>query len=370
MRGGYLVIGIVIMSFNSLYQYSWNVFEPLLKTGLNVSLVQIELAFTLFAIFSTGFQGIGGYFADRNGPRNIGILSALLSATGFIGTSFIHSLYLFYILWSLGSIGEGILYGIATNLAVKWFRGRRGFAVGFVSLGFGLGAAIANIFIARAVSFRTPMLIIGVAEIILLPALLIMAKYPESGTMTGEKTSKNLRNKRFWILYMSFILGSVPLIVVSASFGYLGETLPLFEFTVLVSMFPLLSGVSRPILGYVSDVIGRIKVVMVIDLFLILGSVFLILHEYLFAIVFIGFFGGAMISMYFSLVGDIFGSKFSTANNGVFYTGKAISGFLGSTLFASLFILDHGLSFVFVLVASVAAIFFLIVSIPGKKINV
>jgi OFA family oxalate/formate antiporter-like MFS transporter len=370
VKKGFLIIGIVIMSFNSLYQYSWNAFEPLLKTGLNVSLVQVEVAFTLFAIFSTGFQGIGGYFADKNGPRNIGIISAILSATGFLGTSFVHNLYFFYVVWSLGSIGEGILYGISTNLAVKWFKGRRGFAVGFVSLGFGLGAALANIFIARAISFRTPMLIIGIAEILILPILLMKTKYPESEKLTGEKTSKNLKNKRFWILYISFILGAVPLIVVSASFGYLGETLPLLEFTILVSLFPLLSGVSRPILGYISDLIGRIKVVMLIDIFLILGSIFLIIRLYVFAIIFIGFFGGAMISMYFSLVGDIFGSKFSTANNGVFYTGKAISGFMGSILFAALFIFSHELSFIFVLISSIGAILFLAASIPGKRIKV
>ncbi|MEM0140102.1 MAG: OFA family MFS transporter [Ferroplasma sp.] len=367
MRRGYLIMGIIIMSFNSLYQYSWNAFEPLLKTGLDVSLVQIEVAFTLFAIFSTGFQGIGGYFADKNGPRNIGVLSAILSASGFIGTSFVHSLYLFYILWSIGSIGEGILYGIATNLGVKWFSGRRGFAVGFVSLGFGLGAAVANIFIVQAVSFRLPMLIIGLAEIIILPALLVLAKYPPSEKLTGLSTYKSMRNRRFWILYISFILGAIPLIVVSASFGYLGKKLPLVEFALLVSLFPLLSGVSRPILGYISDLLGRIKVVFIIDIFLVIGSIFLILRMYIPAIVFIGFFGGAMISMYFSLVGDIFGSKFSTANNGVFYTGKAISGFLGSTIFAALFIFDHEISFIFVLIASMMAIFFLIAASPKKS---
>ncbi len=361
-------MGIVIMSFNSLYQYSWNTFEPLLKTGLNVTLVEIQVAFTLFAIFSTGFQGIGGYFADKNGPRNIGILSAVLASSGFIGTSFINNLYLFYIFWSIGSIGEGILYGLATNMAVKWFTGRRGFAVGFVSLGFGLGAAVANIFIARAVNFREPMLIIGVTEIIILPLLLIKAKYPENTKLTGEKTGKNLKNKRFWILYMSFILGTIPLIVISASFGYLGSSLPLFEFTILVSLFPLLSGVSRPILGYISDSLGRTKMVLIIDIFTIIGAVFLLLRIYVVAIILIGFFGGSMISMYFSLIGDVFGSRFSTANNGVFYTGKAISGFLGSAVFAALFIISHETSFIFVLISAIFAIAFLLLSIPKNKV--
>ncbi|KPV47603.1 MULTISPECIES: OFA family MFS transporter [Acidiplasma] len=355
------------MSFNSLYQYSWNVFEPLLKTGFNVSIVYIQVAFTLFAIFSTGFQGIGGYFADKNGPRNIGIISAILSAVGFIGTSLINNIFLFYLLWSLGSIGEGILYGISTNLAVKWFKGKRGFAVGFVSLGFGMGAAVANIFIAKAVTFRTPMLIIGIAEIVILPLLMSIAKYPESKELSGEKTSKNLRNKKFWILYVSFILGGVPLLVISASFGYIGKNLPLYEFTLLVSLFPLLSGISRPILGYISDYIGRIKSVFIIDIFLTAGSIFLILKIYAISIILIGFFGGSMISMYFSLVGDIFGSRFSTANNGVFYTGKAISGFIGSTLFAAIFILYRDKSFYFVLISSLFAILFLILSMRKEN---
>ncbi|WP_287954675.1 OFA family MFS transporter [Acidiplasma sp.] len=367
MRRGFLAIGIIVMSFNSLYQYSWNVFEPLLKTGFNVSIVYIQVAFTIFAIFSTGFQGIGGYFADKNGPRNIGIISAILSAVGFIGTSLINNIFLFYLLWSLGSIGEGILYGISTNLAVKWFKGKRGFAVGFVSLGFGMGAAVANIFIAKAVTFRTPMLIIGIAEIVILPLLMSIAKYPESKELSGEKTSKNLRNKKFWILYVSFILGGVPLLVISASFGYIGKNLPLYEFTLLVSLFPLLSGISRPILGYISDYIGRIKSVFIIDIFLTAGSIFLILKIYAISIILIGFFGGSMISMYFSLVGDIFGSRFSTANNGVFYTGKAISGFIGSTLFAAIFILYRDKSFYFVLISSLFAILFLILSMRKEN---
>ncbi len=370
MKRGYLITGIIIMSFNSLYQYSWNTFEPLLKSGLNVTLVEIQIAFTLFAIFSTGFQGIGGYFADKNGPRNIGILSAIFASSGFIGTSFIHSLYLFYFFWSLGSIGEGILYGLAANLAVKWFKGKRGFAVGFVSLGFGLGAAIANIFIARAVSFRTPMLIIGIVEIIVLPLLLIRVKYPESDQMAGEKTVKNLKNKTFWVLYISFILGAMPLIVISASFGYLGSALPVFEFTVLVSLFPLLSGVSRPILGYVSDSLGRPRMVLIIYIFTILGAIFLLLRSYVIAIILIGFFDGSLISMYFSLIGDIFGPRFSTANNGVFYTGKAISGFLGSTVFAALFIISHETSFIFVLVSAIVAVLFLLLSMAKKVFRV
>lgn len=370
MKKGFLVIGILIMSMNSLYQYSWNVFEPLLKTGLGVTLIQVQVGFSLFAIFSTGFQGVGGYFADKNGPRNIGIISSILSAAGFLGTSVSGNLAMFYIFWSLGSIGEGILYGIATNLAVKWFKENRGLAVGFVSFGFGLGAAVANIFLLKATSFREPMLIIGLTELILFPILLSKVRYPEK-QVTGDRPSRNLRNRRFWILYVSFVLGAVPLIVISSSFGILGKRIPILEFTILVSLFPLLSGISRPILGFFSDRIGRIRMVSIIDIFLIIGSLLLLNGCLLESIVLIGFFGGSMISQYMSLIGDIFGTKFSTSNNGVFYTGKAISGFIGSAFFSALFIVNETESLQFILICVVVALGFLLLSTyekgrPGK----
>lgn len=365
-RRFYLAIGLIVMSFNSLYQYSWNVFEPLLVSGFDTRLLEIQVAFTLFAIFSTVSQGPGGYIADRYGPRRIGIIAAILSASGFLGTSFLHDLTSFYVLWSLGSVGEGILYGIATNLAVKWFVGSRGIAVGTISLGFGVGASVANVFIVRFGEFRTPMLIIGLLEIIILPILMSLTRYPEQSTISGRTPFATITDGRYWILYVSFVLGSIPLIVIASSFGFIGKSLPLYEFTILISIFPLLSGISRPILGYISDFIGRTKTLIIIDISIIVGALFLVLRIFPVSIVLIGFFGGSMISMYFALIGDVFGSKFSTSNNGIFYTGKAISGFLGSAVFALIFVISIEISFNFVLVSSILALVFLLLSVPRQ----
>jgi OFA family oxalate/formate antiporter-like MFS transporter len=365
-RRFYLAIGLIVMSFNSLYQYSWNVFEPLLVSGFDTRLLEIQVAFTLFAIFSTVSQGPGGYIADRYGPRRIGIIAAILSASGFLGTSFLHDLTSFYVLWSLGSVGEGILYGIATNLAVKWFVGSRGIAVGTISLGFGVGASVANVFIVRFGEFRTPMLIIGLLEIIILPILMSLTRYPEQSTISGRTPFATITDGRYWILYVSFVLGSIPLIVIASSFGFIGKSLPLYEFIILISIFPLLSGISRPILGYISDFIGRTKTLIIIDISIIVGALFLVLRIFPVSIVLIGFFGGSMISMYFALIGDVFGSKFSTSNNGIFYTGKAISGFLGSAVFALIFVISIEISFNFVLVSSILALVFLLLSVPRQ----
>ncbi len=365
-RQRFIVIGLTVMLFNSLYQYSWNALEPLFKEGFNVSLVQVELAFTLFTIFSTGFQTIGGHFADKEGPRRIGVISAVLASLGFLGTSVSTSIYEFYLWWSLGSIGEGILYGIASNLAVKWYPDRRGFATGLVSLGFGVGASVINPLIETFSSFREPALFIGLAEVVTIPALMWFAEYPRK-QVSGETPKDLLRTWGWWTLYLSFVLATVPLTVMSSSLTYLGRTLPPQYLAVLISLFPFMSGISRPIIGHLSDKIGRVRSVAMTDLMMFIGSLFLMVGLLPISSVIIGFFGGSTITLYFSLVGDLFGSKYSTSNNGVLYTGKAIAGVLGGVLFSYLFLTSRFGSFLYVSVTSIAGLALLYLSVIAVR---
>lgn len=366
-REKYIVIGLTAMLFNSLYQYSWNALEPLFKKGFNVSIVEIEVAFTLFTIFSTTFQTVGGYFADTKGPKIVGIFSSILSALGFLGTSFSPTVYFFYIFWSLGSIGEGILYGIATNLAIKWYQDRRGFATGLVSLGFGVGASLTNPIIASFTNFREITLLIGLVELIILPTLLSFSKYPAKG-LTGNTPKEILVSPKWWLIYFSFVTAAVPLTVISSSLSVIGRTLPIQDLVILISLFPFMSGISRPILGHVSDKIGRAKTVLLVDILVTFGALLLTINLIGPSVLVIGFFGGSMITLYFSLVGDIFGSKFSTSNNAFLYTGKAIAGIMGSVIFSYLFLTMPEVSRLYTLICGITGALLLVIAIPRKEI--
>lgn len=323
------------MCFNSLYQYSWNALEPLLKEGFNVSLVQIALGFTLFSIFSSGFQPVGGHFADKNGPRKIGLISAILSAIGFLGTYFSPNIYFFYLVWSLGSIGEGILYGIAANLAMKWFRDKMGFATGIVSMGFGLGSAIANPFISLAENYRTVTLTIGLIEVILLPLLLYFSEYPQN--LAGQAPKQVILSLKFWLIYISFVGAVTPLTVMSSELPVLGKNLPQQELIALISILPLLSGGLRPLFGFIADRLGIVKTTLLLNIIITIGASFLLLNQLPISVVLIGFAGGSMITLYFNVSGEIFGTRFSTINSGILYTGKALGGALGSVIFAIIY---------------------------------
>jgi len=347
-----LVIGFVIMCFNSLYQYSWNALEPLIRREMGISIVQASIGFALFNIFSSLFQPLGGHFADKYGPRRVGVLASFLSALGFLGAALSPSILAFYAVWSLGSVGEGILYGIAANLAIKWFRERMGVATGLVSVGFGLGSAIANPMIVATGSFRESTLIIGLTEVIVLPTLLSLVDYPRG--LSGRSPSDVTVNMKFWLIYFSFVGSVTPLIVLSSSLQTLGVHLSRGETTLLISLLPLLSGLARPIFGYIGDRLGIVRTVLLLNLMIIMGSLTIPLGRLDLATILIGFSGGSLITLYFNVTSEVFGTRFSTVNTGILYTGKALAGVLGSAVFSYLYSMNLTVSEIYVICCAIA----------------
>ena len=368
-KSRYLLLGFVIMCFNSLYQYSWNLLEPLFRTGFSASLVQVELGFTLFTISSTLTQPLGGYVADREGPKRVGIIASMLSALGFLGTSFSNDLSQFYVAWTLGSVGEGILYSIAANLAVKWFRERRGLATGMVTLGFGLGATLANPFLAQVSTFREATLPIGLTEVVSLPLLLYFSDYPK-GMETGRTPLELLKTSDWWLIYFSYIFVNVPILVYSSSLVEIASPLPRGELVLLLSLFPLVSGVGRPILGYLSDLMGRIRTAVMVQVVIALGFSLVIRNLVFPSVIVVGLFSGSTLPIYFSLVGDLFGVKYSTSNNALLYTGKAVIGVLGGVVFAYLYSSSPSTALVYVLGCVILGTLLFLVLIAKNRMRV
>ncbi|MGC8613147.1 MAG: MFS transporter [Conexivisphaera sp.] len=336
-----LAAGFTIMAFNSIYQYSWNAMEPLISRGLSAGFQEVQVAFTMFVVASTAFQLVGGAVADHVGPRGISIAAAVMSAAGFLGTSASLSVPEFYAFWALGSAGEGILYGIASNVALKWFGGRRGAAVGLVSLGFGVGGALANPFIVSVGDFRRAALTIGLIEIVALPALAATISYPRG--LRGARTTEVVRDSSWWLIYASYVLAAVPLLAFSSSLTAMARTTGVegLELTAAISAFPLASGAGRPLLGVISDRMGTIRLLMISAIMMALGSAMIPVGLVLEGSLLVGLFGGALVPLYFSAVSEIYGGAYSTTNTAVLYTGKAVAGVLGGSIFA--IVLEHGL---------------------------
>jgi len=338
MRRGFIIVqGLLPMMLISVYQYSWNLLMKPLMNSLNVNLPAIQVSYSLFVLFSTISQVLGGYIADSRGPRLIGVIGGALAGLGMITASMVSNIAQFYILWSIGSIGVGFVYGVSINLGVKWFSGSRGLATGLINMGFGIGASLFNPAISILISrgeYKFSMVLLGVLMLIVIMPLMATAKYPPTST-------KRIRFSEippgFWLILASFSLMGIPLQLASSSLSVIGEGYGYLIVAAASSLLPLFSGIGRPIIGSISDKLGRRRTILAVGLVLTVFTMILAIRSpiaYITSTVAIGILGGSLITLFASLIGDEYGIGSSTFLFGILYNGKFVSALIGSVAFA------------------------------------
>ncbi|RPE04436.1 MFS transporter [Candidatus Pantoea deserta] len=148
MRKNYRVVIALLLFFAGMLNYldraALSVMAPLIKTDLHINDAEMGILFSCFFIGYCAFCFLGGWAADRFGPRRVyawaaGVWSLFCGATALV-TGFTHLL----IVRMLFGIGEGPM-GTTTNKSIaNWFpKKETGRAVGFTNAGQPLGAAIA-----------------------------------------------------------------------------------------------------------------------------------------------------------------------------------------------------------------------------------
>ena len=129
----HLILGLMCMMYFIAYidRVNISIIAPMLKEEMAFTPTQLGLVFSAFAYPYAAMQILGGWFADKYGPRLVlGILSTIWAiATILCGFSWgLWSLIMFRIL--LG-IGEGGAFPAATRSFTYWMPAtERGFAQG------------------------------------------------------------------------------------------------------------------------------------------------------------------------------------------------------------------------------------------------
>ncbi len=380
-RWGLILSAFVIMMVISIYQYSWFLFAYALQKQYHWELSTIGLTFTVFTYAATFIQPFSGYIADSYGPRRVAMAASVLAGLGLILASTSGSPIRFYLYYGLGGIGVGILYGISTACAIKWFPDRRGFATGLVVFGFGAGTAVFNLFIQRLLETKgleSTLIYLGIAMLIILIPLSQFYKYPQESAISRQpggtvplpssdyKPAQMLQTYQWYLIYFSFMFTVSIVLMFGAQMKMVAKefNLPPAYFSVLLVLFPLGNGLSRVVSGFLSDKIGREKTMVIFYSLLglsILCFVTLAQIPFLFVtIVFIAaLLGGAPFALYPATIGDYYGSRYSTTNYGITYTAKAFAGLISGWLSGYLFMQFGSFrpALVFVAICSLLAAF-------------
>ena len=345
-------------------QYAWTLFTTDLTKAFHARLDAVQWTLTFFIIAQTALFPVNAYLIDRFGPRLMITLAGVLVGIGWVGAGLVNSLPALYIVYAIGGIGAGAVYGGSIGVAMKWFPDRRGLCVGVVAGSYGFGTALTTLPISYLIDHRgyqSAFLVFGAIQgfIVLIAAQFLRMPpldwAPPGWEQIKAKVQKRvyqsscecrpaemLRSGSFYLLYLMMTLVTASGLMLSAqlkpiavSYGY-DKIALLSGFTVLtltLSLNQVLNGSARPFFGWVSDRIGRydtMAIVFVLEAITIVLLTLVVGRPYLFiatsALMFFAW--GDIYSLFPAAIADIFGSKHATTNYGIQYTAKGLGSIL------------------------------------------
>jgi OFA family oxalate/formate antiporter-like MFS transporter len=337
-------------------QYGWTLFVNPMHDANHWNRTAIQVAFTILIFVNTWLAPFEGWLVDRYGPRPVVMAGGIFAAASWVGNSRAESLHALYLSAVIGGLALGCVFGTCMGTALKWFPDKRGLASGIIAGGYGLGAAATSAPLSIAIrsqgyryTFFTFGLIQGIG-ILVLGALLIKPlvhtaalKKPKTIHHGPElKPAQTIRTGVFWLTYVVYLLIAFGGMVMTAQLGpiardfglenrmitLLGVTAPVLTLAISIDNFA--NGITRPIAGFVSDIIGRENMMLLmfsLEAVALAGVAFLGRTP----LGFVGFaaltflFWGEIFVIFPAICGDSFGIENAAANNGLLYTAKGTS---------------------------------------------
>ena len=358
-----MAVAALLMGAAGSYQFLWSSFRYPLGAHLGASGSALGLAFTLYAITQSLSQFPAGLLRDARGPKLPLLIGGTLGALGFIGTSWADALGHLYLFYAIGGAGAGVVYTVAINTPVKWFRRQRGLAAGVVAMFFGAGSAFLVPWVRSAgLDALVPLgVLFGIA------ALVALAVLRDPGSLPSDVDNRDsdldptkppdiqddpdfhwrdvLKTWQFWLLYAVFIVvNGVGLMLISKSVSFASALgFPAQIATSSAALIALADGTGLVSLGWLSDKLGRERTAALalvgcglsISIGVVAGM------QSLQSVFLIGmggalFFRSSAFAIYPSLIGDYYGARDSSSSYALLYTAKLWGGLLGGAVSALL----------------------------------
>jgi MFS transporter, OFA family, oxalate/formate antiporter len=370
MRWRHLVLGIVCMVMIANLQYGWTLFVLPLHRAHGWAVATIQVSFAIFVALETWPTPIVGRIVDslgpKWGPRAMMSVGGALVALGWIIEGFAASLASLYRGGALTGLGGGAVYATAVGNAIKWFKDRRGLAVGLTAAGFGAGAALTIIPIRLVLAtdgVTAAFFWVGLIQgaVILGAAQFVRAPYPgEAPAVSQVRVRQSARSSTtfemlgapaFWVLYLLFLLMAAGGPMTAANLAMIARSYGVAETTILLGATALsvglifanvMNGAARPLFGWVADHIGHSTTMTIAFGLGALAYLLMTLagrdpwgFVLLAGVIFLCW--GEIFSLFPAMCTDLFGQKYATTNLSCLYTSKGAAGFLvplGSLLVA------------------------------------
>ncbi len=343
-------------------QYGWTVFVDPIGKQNGWGRAAIQVSFTTFVLLETWLVPFEALLVDKHGPRVMVAIGGVLCGLAWVMDSMANTLPMLYLAGAVAGVGAGIVYGTCVGNALKWFGSRRGLAAGLTAAGFGAGAALTVVPLMNMIAssgYQHTFLVFGIIQgAIVVIASMFLVRPPASKPaealpdehviMQGRREyapTDVLRSPVFYVMYLMFVLvatGGLTAVAQLAPIAkdfyidtipvsLIGLTMPALTFA--LSIDRVMNGITRPLMGYISDRVGRENTMFVA--FLLEGiGIFALMKFGTSPVAFVILSGcvffawGEIYSIFPATTRDHFGQKFATTNYGMLYTAKGTAALL------------------------------------------
>src|SRR5689334_11620788 len=214
-------MGIVCMAMIANLQYGWTLFVDPIDAKYHWGRSSIQVAFTIFVFAETWLVPVKAWFVDRHSPRLVATVGGVLVAIAWSINAYADSLTLLYLGAAVGGAGAAAVYGTCVGNALKWFPHRRGFAAGCTAAGFGAGAALTVVPIAKMIAtsgYQSAFLTFGLIQGGVVLVLSFFLRKPSVAVAAPRKSLRlpqsqvdrtpreAVRTPVFWIMYAMFVM--------------------------------------------------------------------------------------------------------------------------------------------------------------------
>lgn len=322
-------------------EYGWS--RTVVTSGNAVGKLLVGPLFGFFA----------GWMIDRYGPRRLMISGSLMMGVSLIGLSFSSTLPMFYMFWVFNALGYVCGGPLPCQVLVsRWFDKNRGKAMGIAYLGIGTGGALVPLLSAgleKQYGWHLALGALGVLIVLIALPMAYFIKEPKQKT-EGKKAGETmvpigniLKNPYFYLLAIGSMscMGAVGGISQHIKY-YLNDLhFTQSEAAHVMSLVLLFSLGGRVLMGWLSDLIHR-KYVMILIYLLVAVSIPLLLipdffgRIYLFSILFgIGLGGNYMIIPL--MAADLFGVRALGRTMGIILVADGVAESLFPMLVGALY---------------------------------
>lgn len=362
-RWSQLLFSIACMMAIASPQYVWALFTTPLLARFGVSLAALQVTFTILVVIQTFFSPLQGFLVDRFGSRLLLSIGAIVTGLSWVLSASANNLYELYLGYGLlGGLGTGIVYvGVIGHIA-RWFPDKRGFALGMVAAGYGMGAIITTFPISsslESLGYTKTLTIFGLiigamgfmsAQGIRKPGETAVLDAASESETVDLKPKEMLKEPIFWIMFSMMAMMSTSGLMVISQMGAFAKDFGVSNALVFgMAALPLAltidrvtNGLTRPFFGWLSDATGRENTMAVafgMEALAMMAWLYMrhdpLLFVLLSGVVFFGW--GEIFSLFPSTLTDTFGTRYATTNYGVLYMAQGIGSVIGGPVAALIY---------------------------------